>query len=607
MMNKNSASGNAAKAKPITAASAEAAHERVDPITLEVVRNGLVALVVEMTENLIRTAYSPIAAEIKDFSIGLLDAAGDAIAQAPDGVPMFCADLNTAIKKGLVLFKDEGFQPGDIILSNDTETNGQHVNNMVAYAPIFAEGVLLAFAAVRSHWIDVGGMAVGSIANNSRDVFSEGIQLPFVKVYRAGVPDEGLLRIIRTNTRFPELVMGDMRAQISACRLGERRFLDLIGRYRRETVMACIRRIWDEAEVLARRAVERIPDGVYEASCRMDNDGLTLDSPIPLKVKITVAGSDMSIDFSGMSPQVAGPYNSRASETIARVGFKCVTTPHLPTNEGAFRNLKIISPEGTILKAHPNAPMSLFNMAVVSTIDLILRALHPALPECITAGNSDNIGLSNLIGIDPRTGKLFQTFVPYIGGWGARPSGDGTNAVVSLAQGDVRFLPVEVHETVDPVRVREFALRPDSGGAGTWRGGLGVVFVREVLTHCSYNGRYERTLDPPWGFDGGKPGEITRTSVLRAGEGREAALPLKCEDFALEEGDIECLHTAGGGGFGPPWARDSEHVRRDVVGGYVSLGAAREQYGVALDPLTFAVDQAATLNLREAMRHASGD
>ena len=581
--------------------------ERVDPVTLEVVRNGLVALVVEMTENLIRTAYSPIAAEIKDFSIGLLDANGDAIAQAPDGVPMFCADLNTAIKKGLTLFKDEGFSPGDIILSNDTETNGQHVNNMVAYSPIFADGTLLAFAAVRSHWIDVGGMAVGSIPNNSRDVFSEGIQLPFVKVYRAGVPDEGILRIIRTNTRFPELVMGDMRAQISACRLGERRFLELIGRYGREAVIACIRRIWDEAEVLARRAVEHIPDGVYQASCRLDNDGIELDRPIPLKVKVSVAGSDMTIDFSQMSPQVEGPYNSRASETIARVGFKCVTTPQLPTNEGAVRNLKIVSPEGTILNAHPTAPMSLFNMAVVSTIALILKALHPALPGRITAGNSDNIGLSNLIGIDPRTGKLFQTFVPYIGGWGARPGGDGTNAVVSLAQGDVRFLPVEVHETVDPVRVHQLALRPDSGGAGTWRGGLGVVFVREVLTHCSYNGRYERTLDPPWGFEGGRPGEVTRTSVVRAGDSRETALPLKCENFALDKGDIECLYTAGGGGFGPPWLRDPEAVRRDVIGGYVSIEAARAQYGVALNAASLAVDIEATRALREAMLRAAGD
>ena len=188
---------------------------KADPITLEVVRNALVAIVMEMTDNLIRTAYSPIAAEIKDFSIGLLDANGDSIAQAPNGVPMFCADLNATIKKGLEIYAEEGFEDGDIILSNDTETNGQHVNNMAAYSPIIANGEVVAFAAVRSHWIDVGGQAVGSMPGNSRDIYSEGIQIPFMKVYRGGKPDESVLRLIKTNSRFPELVMGDMRAQIS--------------------------------------------------------------------------------------------------------------------------------------------------------------------------------------------------------------------------------------------------------------------------------------------------------------------------------------------------------------------------------------------------------
>lgn len=573
----------------------------VDPITLEVVRNALVAIVVEMTDNLIRTAYSPIAAEIKDFSIGLLDADGNSIAQAPNGVPMFCADLNSPIKKGLLLFRDEGFQPGDIILSNDTETNGQHVNNMVVYSPIFASGELVAFAAVRSHWTDVGGMSVGSTPTHGRDIFSEGFQIPFAKAYRAGVPDEGIMRIIRANTRFPELVMGDMRAQISACRLGERRFIELAGRYGAAVVAACIHRIWDEAEIVARRAVEKIPDGVYISCCELDSDGIDLERPIPLKVKVIVAGSDMTIDFSEMSPQVAGPYNSRAAETIARVGFKYVATPDLPTSEGAFRNLKIVCPEGTILSAHPTAPMAWFNMAVVSTIDLILRALHPAMPERITAGNSDNISFGAMTGVDMRTGKLFQTFVPYIGGWGARPDGDGTSAVVSLVQGDVRFMPAEVQETVDPIRVREFGLRTNSGGAGRHRGGLGIVLGREVLTDCSYHGRFERTVNPPWGLAGGKPAAVTRT-LIRRRDGEELVPPLKCEDFHLAAGDVEYVYSAGGGGYGDPAERDPERVRRDVLNGYVSREAAELVYGVVLDPLALTVDTVATAKRRQEMQ-----
>lgn len=578
----------------------------VDPITLEVVRNALVALVVEMTDNLIRTAYSPIAAEIKDFSIGLLDANGESIAQAPNGVPMFCADLNTAIKKGLELFADEGFAEGDIILSNDTATNGQHINNMVVYSPVMLAGKVVAFAAVRSHWMDVGGMAVGSTPVNGRDIFSEGIQIPFVKAYRAGVPDAGIHRILETNSRFPDMIMGDMRAQISACRLGERRFLELIERYGLDQVMACIHRIWDESETIARRAVEEIPDGVYEAGCMLDNDGIELDAPIPLKVVVTVAGSDMSIDFSQMSPQVKGPYNSRAGETIARVAFKYVTTPDVAVNEGAFRNLTIISPEGTILNADPTAPMAWFNMAVVSTIDLVLRALHEALPDRITAGNSDNIGLAHLSGVDPRSGKLFQTFVPYIGGWGARPNGDGTSAVVSLVQGDVRFMPIEVQETVDPIRVTELSLRPDSGGAGRQRGGLGIVMGREALTPTFfYHGRYERTREAPWGLKGGHDGKITEAAMRRK-DGSEAPLPLKCENLPLEEGVVEYVYSAGGGGYGPPWEREAERVRQDVLDGYVTVDAARAEYGVVLTGDTLEIDRTGTEAARRALSESAG-
>ena len=573
---------------------------KADPITLEVVRNALVAIVMEMTDNLIRTAYSPIAAEIKDFSIGLLDANGDSIAQAPNGVPMFCADLNATIKKGLEIYAEEGFEDGDIILSNDTETNGQHVNNMAAYSPIIANGEVVAFAAVRSHWIDVGGQAVGSMPGNSRDIYSEGIQIPFMKVYRGGKPDESVLRLIKTNSRVPELVMGDMRAQISACRLGEQRFLDLIKRYGKDSVMACIRRIWDEAEILTRAAVEKIPDGTYEASCVLDNDGLTLDKTIPLKVKVIVEGSDMTIDFSEMSPPVKGPFNSRASGTIARVAFKYLTTPHAPITEGGFRNLKIVCPEGTILSAPANAPMAWFNMAVVSTIDLVLRAIQPAMPDAVTAGSADNIGMSHISGIDPRTGKVFQTFAPFLGGWGARPNADGPSAVVSLVQGDVRFMPIEVQETVTPIRVLEFSLHNDSGGAGKYRGGLGIVLGREVLTDAEFHGRFERTKDAPWGFSGGQPGVVTHSVFRHEGQPDRPA-PLKCESLHLKKGDQEFSYTSGGGGIGLPWTRDPESVKRDVVNGYVSIEAAREKYGVVLAQDSFDVDAIATTARRKIL------
>ena len=212
----------------------------VDPITLEVVRNGLIATVREMTDNLVRTAYSPIAAEIKDFSVGLLDLAGDSIMQAPYAAPAFIADLDATIRAGVALIGLEGFEPGDVVLCNDAQTNGQHLNNMAAYSPIFDGKDIVAFCAVRSHWIDVGGKISGSMSVDARDIFAEGFQLPTVKVYRAGKPDPQIHRFIEKNSRFPELVLGDMRAQISACRLGERRYGELIARYGRNTVRSCI-------------------------------------------------------------------------------------------------------------------------------------------------------------------------------------------------------------------------------------------------------------------------------------------------------------------------------------------------------------------------------
>ena len=574
--------------------------ETLDPITLEVVRNGLISTVKEMTDNLVRTAYSPIAAEIKDFSVGLHDLRGDSIMQAPHAAPAFIADLDVAIRKGIELYGLDGFEPGDIVLCNDAATNGQHLNNMAAYTPIIADGELLGFAAVRSHWIDVGGMISGSMPVNARDIFAEGWQFPTMKVYRAGKPDAEMHRFISVNSRFPELVLGDMRAQISACRLGERRFKELVAKYGKDTVLACIRRIWDEAEMISRKAVEAIPDGTYEAACRLDNDGITLDKPIPLRVKVIVSGSDMTVDFSGTSPQVEGPYNSRAADAVARIAFKYLTTPTLPANAGAFRNLKLVCPEGTVLSASGKAPMAWWNMPVNSSIDLILKALYPALPHGVTAGHSDNIGAGQLAGTDPRTGKPFQTFIPYAGAWGATHGQDGQSGIVSLIQGDVRLMPIELRENMFPMRIVEMSLRPDSGGAGRFRGGLGVKVVQEALADCQYQAQYERTLDAPWPLAGGKPGAITETWKTRGDQpAMREPLPLKCNDYRFTPGDREVLLTGGGGGYGSPLERDLEQVRADVLAGYVSVDAARAEYGVVIDPATLEIDRKATQKTRE--------
>ncbi len=573
----------------------------LDPITLEVVRNSLIAMVNEMQENLVRTAYSPLAAEVKDFSVSLVDAEGNAIAQARNGLPIFVADLGTTVRAGLAAFADEGFQPGDVIMANDAKTNGQHLNNIAIYTPLFVDGELFAFPAIRSHWIDVGGNVPGSISL-TREVFAEGIQFPSLKVYRAGVPDQGILRLIRANTRFPELNMGDMRAQISACRLGERRLAELVSRYGKAVITACVQRIWDDAEALSRDAVAAIPDGEYSAECFLDDDGIDIGRAIPLKVKVIVAGSEMTMDYSEMPPQTVGPYNSRGgggAETVSRVAFKYLTCPLAPISEGAFRNLSYTVPEGTIISADETAGIGRWSTTIVSTIDLIIKALHPAIPERVKAGDLDNIGSGNFSGQDPRHDRRFLTFMPVLGGWGAKHDRDGLSAVVSLVQGDVHYLPAEVQEHLYPLRVREIALRADSGGPGRQRGGLGTRVVHEALADCEYRAYYDRTLDPPWGLAGGRPGKVTRTTVW-AGEEKE--LPAKCQGYGLAAGHIVTLRSGAGGGYGPPWERDIAAVRDDVLDGYVSSQAAGADYGVVFEAGSLEVDLQATEALRARMK-----
>ncbi|MBI3090146.1 MAG: hydantoinase B/oxoprolinase family protein [Candidatus Tectomicrobia bacterium] len=575
----------------------------VNPVTLEVVRNALIAIVNEMTSNLTRTSYSPIISEIKDFGVGFVDARARSIAQTLAGLPVFLADLGPPIADSLALHGPEGLEPGDVLLSNYSGVNGQHLNNVVAHSPIFVAGELLAFPAVRAHWIDVGGKVSGSLAHDSREIFEEGLQLRSVKVYRRGLPDQDIVRIIRHNVRFPDLILGDMRAQISACRLGEKRFTELVARYGKETVFACIQRIWDEAELLTRRAVEAIPDGIFMAETFLDNDGVNLRQPIPLKVRVIVEGSEMTVDFSEMPRQVSGPYNSRGAVGAARVAFKCLTCPMLPANDGCFRNLKVVAPEGTILSADENAAMGWWMMPIVSVIDLILKALHPAIPEQVTAGHYANISGAMFMGVNPRSGRRFHIMDPEIGGWGATSKHDGMNAVVSLNQGDVHNLPVETEETTYPVRVREFRLRQDSGGPGRFRGGLGVVRATEALAPCEYMGQYERVQAPPWGLAGGGEGKVNRVTLRRHPEAAEEELALKLVNYPLQPQHVVTLSSPGGGGYGPAWERDVESVRRDVLDGYVSREQARDDYGVVLRDGTLEVDEEAT---RARRRHLGG-
>src|SRR5918998_6055135 len=321
--------------------------QTVDPMTAEIVRGALVAITDEMKTNLMRTAYNMIIYEALDFTVGLFDADGNTVSIGL-GLPMFVGGLSDAIKAKLAHYGKEGIRPGDILLTNDSYIMGSHLNHMIFSLPLFWQGELVGWSASMAHWQNIGGTLRGV----TTDIYEEGLQMPIVKIYREGQLNEELVEIIKTNVRFPDLAMGDFRAQIASIKTGERRFVQLLARYGREAVLGSIQHVYRYSATVARQAVAAIPDGVYEAESFMDDDGVRLGQRIPIRVKVTVAGDRMTIDLTEVSRQVTGFYNSGATagRSAAQVAFKCLTSPLLlPINEGSFEPLQIILPPGRVV------------------------------------------------------------------------------------------------------------------------------------------------------------------------------------------------------------------------------------------------------------------
>lgn len=548
------------------------------PITVEVVRNAIVAYADEMANALCKAAYNMMIYEVRDFCCGLIDTQGRMISQNRGGLPIFLADLGVAVEDGIRRYGLDGFKPGDIMIMNHGEVCGQHLNNVVIYAPCFVDGELVAFAANRAHWVDIGGMRIGFGSSLTTEIFAEGLQMRSLKIYEAGVRNETLWQIINDNVRFPEASLGDLRAQVASCQLGARRYGELVSRYGRETVESCIERIWEQADVAVRAIVEKIPDGVYEAESALDNDGRNLDQPIRVKVKVIVDGSTMRVDFSEMNPQTASPLNSGKSGGIAaaRVAFKALTSPELDVHDGCFRALDVIIPEGTIVSAKPGAAIGLWSIALPTTIDTILKALAPALPNFVPAAHKGDMGGCSFYGFR-EDGSRFLLLNIFGGGWGGRPGEDGEDASVSVCQGDVRNTPVELQEIRYPVLVEEHALREDSGGAGRYRGGLGVRITYRTLVPCKVTVNCERTKVPPWGLAGG--GSAAHNVAIIHSETAPDRIVYKGTEIGLARGDSVTFLTAGGGGYGSPTERPKADLQNDIDQGFVSAEQAGKLYG----------------------------
>jgi len=570
---------------------------KVDPVVVEIVRNGVLAVTEEMKTNLMRTAYNMIIYEALDFTTGLFTPEGETVSIGI-GLPMFIRGMAETVKAKIKHFGYKNIRPGDIYVTNDSYITGSHLNHFTFTLPIFHKGRLAGFSCCMAHWLDVGGVLGGM----STDIFSEGIQIPILKYQDRGKVNEDLVDIIRINVRLPPRAIGDLRAQITAVKTGERRYLELLDRYGRAEVDASIAEIMNRAEAAARARTRTIPDGVYEAESSLDDDGLEVGKRVPVKVKVTVKGDEMTIDLTDVSKQVRGFYNSAITTgyACAQVAYKCITSPtDYPINDGAFRSLKVIIPPGRIVSAVRPAPMRYWMIFPMTIVDTIFKALQPAIPDRVIAGHHADLVAPSFHGFNPKTSELFiGTFGPLGGGWGAKKTEDGVSATVCLNDGDTHNGPNEQAEAKFPIMVERFELIPDSGGAGRHRGGLGIARTTRALTNVTVNTQSERSACPPWGLDGG--GEATGNKVaFRVNNGWKDDFPnAKVLVAQLKPGDAFRISSGGGGGYGAPFERPVEDVREDVRQGYVSVQAAAERYGVVVDAETFAVDQAATEKLR---------
>jgi len=550
----------------------------VDPITVEIIRCALKAAANEMSAVLKKTAYNMMIYEVQDYCVAVLDHEGRTMSQNEGALPIFLADLGVAVQDGIDVYGKENIHPGDVFLVNHPEICGQHLNNMAVYTPFFWQGELKCFLAVRAHWIDVGGGSTGFGSSNTRDVYEEGLQVRSVKIYKQGEPNTEVLRLIEDNIRFPESSLGDLRAQIACCRTGEERLEEICRKYGGALFQEAVQVMWQQMDQLVRGAVRAIPDGVYEAESFLDNDGRVMDKPIPLKIKVVVQADELTIDYSEVSDQVPGFINCGASGGMAaaRVAFKALTSPQREVNEGSFLALKVILPPGKLLSARRPAPIGGWSLSLPTVLDTILHALAPALPDRIPAAHKGDMGGYAIFGMNSKTGRRYVCQNIIGGGWGGRPFEDGVSSAVSICQGDVKNTPIELQELYYPLLYDCHAFRTDSGGAGKYRGGVGVEVKVQPLETFYLSRNTDRIKCPPWGLRGGGEGAVNETRIQR--NGKEEVLPGKFSHLLVCPGETVTFYTAGGGGHGDPAERDAAAVKHDVDLGYISADRATRDY-----------------------------
>ena len=572
---------------------------RIDPITLGVVWGALQSIAVEIGTTVHKTAYSEQAREGQDFSVAVFDPHGCLVAQGPYS-PGHMGAMSFAVKNALAAHPVETLRPGDVILLNDPLLGSGHLPDFFITQPAFHDGALVGFAVNILHHTDVGGQRPGSQGvEGIFDYFQEGLRIPPIKVWQEYREQEGVVAIIAANTRTPDKVLGDLRAQRSALRVGELRLQELAARYGRDVLRAAMDEIVARTEENMRAAIRKIPDGVYRFEDFMDDYGPGTE-PLRVAVAVTVDGDSMIIDYEGSSAQTASGMNSYINYTrsYSYAAAKCLTDPLGPMNEGALRPITVKAPEGSFLNPRPPAGGGPRAIICYRTFESVLGALAPALPDRVTAAAS-HMANPTFGGWDRARKRRFVAYELVLSGTGARAAKDGCEAM-SWAF-NASNIPVEAQEANQPMLVERFELIRDSAGAGKFRGGCGI---RRDLRLLADEGKLTNLSDrqkfAPYGLGGGKSGKLGRT-VLNPGPGEQVVHGKQSREFAY--GDVISFQQSGAGGYGDPLERDPQRVLEDVLDDYVSVEAARGEYGVVVigTGADLSVDANATSLLRRAM------
>jgi N-methylhydantoinase B len=557
----------------------QGAPSRIDPVTLEVVRNRLAVIAEEMEHILLRSSYSPIVKEGLDASAALFTRTGETLAQAV-AIPIHLGTLVPGVRRILQEFPVEEMHPDDVYLMNDPYDGGTHLPDVIMAAPIVVRGTPVGLAATMTHHQEMGGKTAGSVPTDATEIFQEGIIIPPLRFIERGAPNATLHRLLARNLRIPDVVFGDLRAQVAAGRSGCRRVQALVEEFGVEPSLAAFETLLDNAERLTRQHLAAIPDGRYTFTDYLDDDGVELGRPLQITAAVTVQGDRVHVDFTGTSPQARGPLNAVPSSTLAGVYYviKAVTDPAIPDNGGCYRAIDVSLPEGSLVNPRWPAPVNARTATIKRIADVLFGALHQALPGRLPAASSGELVVMSLAGVDPRSGARFITSELGAGGMGARPGKDGIDAIETDVTNCMN-LPAESIEVDFPIRINHWRLRRDSGGPGEWRGGLGFIKSFEALgTDLEVSYRGERHTTAPWGVAGGGDGKTAEARVFRR-DGRRDAVGSK-QIVLLRPGDRLEIETAGGAGYGDPRRRSRDRVRQDVRDRKISRAAARAQYGL---------------------------